>query len=131
MALIKLLAPYRLYLMAALALLLVFCGWKIRDWQCDAAYAKALKHSTQIKDKQAAIVNDVSRDYEDKRSQSDVITNQRTNTIREIYRDVPAPAVSCAAPDAARRLLEDGVHDANAAATGKSGVAVSGYGNAS
>lgn len=128
MGLINLLMPYRIYLLAALAALLVFSGWKVRDWQCDAAYAKALQQSTKIKEKQSAIVNDVSRDYEEKRSKSDAVTVERTNTIREIYRDVPAPAVDCAAPDATRRVLEDSVRDANATATGKSGGALSGSG---
>lgn len=131
MGLINLLTPYRIYLLAALAALLVFSGWKVRDWQCDAAYAKALQQSAKIKEKQTVIVNNASQDYEDKRGKADVIINQRTNTIREIYRDAPAPAASCAAPDDARRLLESSVSDANAAATGKSGRAVSGSGDPS
>ena len=119
------------YVAAVVFVLGLAVGWKIRDWRCDAAYAKAIQQSTKIKEKQTAIVNDASQDYEDKRGKADVITVQRTNTIREIYRDAPAPAASCAAPDDARRLLESSVSDANAAATGKSGRAVSGSGDPS
>ena len=38
-----------------------------------------------------------------------------------IYREVPAPAPSCSAPDSVVRVLQSGVDNANAAATGEPG----------
>jgi len=121
MGLINLLAPYRVYLMAFAAGLLVFSGWKVRDWQCDAAYAKALEKADKARGKAQVVIDAGAQKYEQERSKADAVTIERSSTIREIYRDLPAPSVDCAAPDGARRVLEDAVSGANAAATGKSG----------
>jgi hypothetical protein len=100
-------------------------GYKVRDWQCDAAYAKVLEKAEKLQVKQQKVVDDVSQTYESERDQTNVVATERTNTIREIYKTVPAVPVDCAAPDAVRRLLESGIRDANAAATGKPSVEVS------
>jgi hypothetical protein len=94
-------------------------GYKVRDWQCDAAYAKALEKAEKLRVKQQEVLDDVSQTYELKRDQANVVATERTNTIREIYKTAPAVPADCAAPDAVRRLLESGIRDANAAATGK------------
>jgi hypothetical protein len=61
-------------------------------------------------------VDDVSLVYEVERDKANVVATKRTNTIREIYKTAPSVPVDCSAPDAARRLLESSVSDANAAA---------------
>ena len=100
-------------------------GYKVRDWQCDASYAKALEKAEKLRVKQQEVVDNVSQTYEVERDQANVVATERTNTIREIYKTAPAVPVDCAGSDALRRVLEGGVRDANAATTGKPSGAVS------
>ena len=97
----------------------VASGYKVRDWQCDAAYAKALEKTEKSRVKKQEVVDDVSQTYEVERDQANVVATERINTIREIYKTAPAVPADCAGSDALRRLLEGSVRDANAAATGK------------
>jgi hypothetical protein len=94
-------------------------GYKVRDWQCDAAFAKALEKAEKLRVKKQEVVDNVSQTYEVERDQANVVATERTNTIREIYKTAPAVPVDCAGSDALRRVLEGGVRDANAATTGK------------
>jgi hypothetical protein len=94
-------------------------GYKVRDWQCDAAFAKALEKAEKLRVKKQEVVDNVSQTYESERDQANVVATERTNTIREIYKTAPAVPVDCAGSDALRRVLESGVRDANAATTGK------------
>mgnify|MGYP001013323032 CR=1 FL=1 len=94
-------------------------GYKVRDWQCDAAFAKALEKAEKLRVKKQEVVDNVSQTYEFERDQANVVATERTNTIREIYKTAPAVPVDCAGSDALRRVLESGVSDANAAAAGK------------
>ena len=94
-------------------------GYKVRDWQCDAAFAKALEKAEKLRVKKQEVVDNVSQTYEVERDQANVVATERTNTIREIYKTAPAVPVDCAGSDALRRVLESGVSDANAAASGK------------
>jgi hypothetical protein len=114
-----------LYVAAGTLIVGAAAGYKVRDWQCDAAYAKALEKAEKLRAKKQEVVYDVSQTYEAERDKADVVATERINTIREIYKTAPAPAVDCSAPDAVRRLLEGSVRDANAASTGKSGGEVS------
>ena len=100
-------------------------GYKVRDWQCDAAFAKALEKAEKLRVKKQEVVDNVSQTYEVERDQANVVATERTNTIREIYKTAPAVPVDCAGSDALRRVLESGVSDANAAASGKPSVEVS------
>lgn len=111
--------PIMLYALGGALVIGAASGYKVRDWQCDAAYAKALEKAEKLRVKKQEVVDDVSQTYEYERDQADVVATERTNTIREIYKTAPAVAVDCAAPDALRRLLESGVRDANAASSGK------------
>ena len=117
--------PVMLYALGGALILGAASGYKVRDWQCDAAFAKALEKAEKLRVKKQEVVDDVSQTYEAQRDQANVIATERTNTIREIYKTAPAVAADCAAPDALRGLLESSVRDANAAASGKSGVQVS------
>lgn len=117
--------PLVIYVVAGALVIGAAAGYKVRDWQCDAAYAKALEKAEKSRAKKQEVVYDVSQTYEVERDKADVVATERTNTIREIYKTAPAVPVDCSAPDAVRRLLESSVRDANAAATGKPSVEVS------
>ena len=112
------------YIVGGALIIGVASGYKVRDWQCDAAYAKALEKAEKSRAKKQEVVDNVSQTYETERDQANVVATERTNTIREIYRTAPAIPTDCSAPDALRRLLESGIRDANAAASGKPSVEV-------
>jgi hypothetical protein len=118
--------PFLLYAIGGALILGAASGYKVRDWQCDAAYAKAFEKTEKSRVEKQGIVDDVSQTYEYERDQANVVATERTNTIREIYKTVPATPADCAAPDAVRGLLESGVRDANAASSGKPSSEVSG-----
>jgi len=117
--------PIMIYALAGALIIGAASGYKVRDWQCDAAYAKALEKAEKLRVKKQEAVDNVSQTYEYERNQADVVATERTNTIREIYKTVPAVPVDCSAPDALRGLLESSVRDANADATNKPSVKVS------
>ena len=117
--------PVMLYALGGALVIGAASGYKVRDWQCDAAFAKALEKAEKLRVKKQEIVDDVSQTYETERDQANVVATERTNTIREIYKTAPAVPVDCAGSDALRRVLEGSVRDANAAATGKPSVEVS------
>ena len=117
--------PIMLYAVGGALIIGAASGYKVRDWQCDAAYAKALEKAEKLRVKKQEVVDNVSQTYEAERDQANVVATERTNTIREIYKTAPAVPVDCAGSDALRRVLESGIRDANAAATGKPNVEVS------
>ena len=117
--------PIMIYGLAGALIIGAASGYKVRDWQCDAAFAKALEKAEKLRVKKQEVVDDVSQTYESERDQANVVATERTNTIREIYKTAPAVPVDCAGSDALRRVLEGGVRDANAATTGKPSGAVS------
>jgi hypothetical protein len=111
--------PVMIYGLAGALIIGAASGYKVRDWQCDAAYAKALEKAEKLRVKKQEVVDNVSQTYEVERDQANVVATERTNTIREIYKTAPAVPVDCAGSDALRGVLESSVRDANAAATGK------------
>jgi hypothetical protein len=117
--------PVMIYALAGALIIGAASGYKVRDWQCDAAYAKALEKAEKLRVKKQEAVDNVSQTYEYEQNQADVVATERTNTIREIYKTAPAIPVDCSAPDALRGLLESSVRDANADATNKPSVKVS------
>jgi len=95
------------YIMGGLLVIGFLGGYKVRDWQCDAAYAVALEKAEKQRAKVETILDTKAAAYEERRAAADVQSVERTNTVREIYRTVPAAATSCAPPaDAIRVLLE-------------------------
>ena len=118
-------SPLMIYATAGALVIGAAAGYKVRDWQCAAAYAEALEKAQKQGAKKQEVVYDISETYEVERDKADVVATERTNTIREIYKTAPAVPVDCSAPDAVRRLLESSVRDANAATTGKPSVEVS------
>jgi hypothetical protein len=117
-------SPVMLYALGGALIIGAASGYKVRDWQCDAAYAKALEKAEKLRVKKQEVVDNVSQTYEVERDKADGVATERTYTIREIYKTTPAVSPDCTAPDAVRRLLESSVRDANAAATGKPSVEV-------
>jgi len=111
--------PVMLYALGGVLIIGAASGYKVRDWQCDAAFAKALEKAEKLRVKKQEVVDNVSQTYESERDQANVVATERINTIREIYKTAPAVPVDCAGSDALRRVLESGVSDANAATTGK------------
>ena len=117
-------SPFMLYAAAGALIVGAAAGYKVRDWQCDAAYAKALEKAEKQRVKKQEVVDVISQTYEAQRDQANGVATERTYTIREIYKTAPAVPVDCAAPDAVRKLLESGVRDANAASSGEPSVEV-------
>jgi hypothetical protein len=114
-----------LYAAAGALLIGAVAGYKVRDWQCDAAYAKALEKAGKQRAKADIILDKKAAEYEETRAAADVRSVERTNTIREIYHTVPAAAASCAPPDDAVRVLLESIGNPNAeAATSQSGEPV-------
>jgi hypothetical protein len=118
-------SPLMLYATAGALVIGAAAGYKVRDWQCDAAYSKAIEKAQKERAAKEKVVFDVSEVFEEERNKADVVATERINTIREIYKTAPAVPVDCSAPDAVRRLLEGSIRDANAASTGKSSGEVS------
>ncbi len=117
--------PIMLYAAAGALIVGAAAGYKVRDWQCDAAYAKAMEKAEKQRVKKQEVVDDISQAYEAQRDKANGVATERTYTIREIYKTAPAVPVDCAAPDAVRKLLESGIRDANAASSGEPSVEVS------
>ena len=116
--------PIMLYAAAGALIAGAAAGYKVRDWQCDAAYAKAMEKAEKQRVKKQEVVDVISQTYEAQRDKANGVATERTYTIREIYKTAPAVPVDCAAPDAVRKLLESGVRDANAASTSEPSVEV-------
>jgi len=113
------------YIMGGLLIIGFLGGYKVRDWQCDAAYAAALEKAEKQRAKVEKILDTKSTAYEEGRAAADVRSTERTNTVREIYRMVPAAASSCAPPDDAIRVLIESIGNPNTeAAAGQSGEPV-------
>jgi hypothetical protein len=113
-----------LYAAAGALIVGAAAGYKVRDWQCDAAYAKAVEKAEKQRVKKQEVVDVISQTYEAQRDKANGVATERTYTIREIYKTAPAVPVDCAAPDAVRKLLESGIRDANAASSGEPSVEV-------
>jgi len=116
--------PIMIYAAAGALIFGAAAGYKVRDWQCDAAYAKAMEKAEKQRVKKQEVVDDVSQVYEAQRDKANGVATERTYTIREIYKTVPTVPPDCSAPDAVRKLLESGVRDANAASSGEPSVEV-------
>jgi hypothetical protein len=117
--------PIMFYVAAGTLVIGAAAGYKVRDWQCDAAYSKALEKAEKQRAEMQKAVDDVSFVYEEERDKANVVATERTNTIREIYKTAPAVPADCTPPDGVSRLLESGIRDANAAASGKLSVELS------
>lgn len=91
-------------------------GWKIKDWQCDAAYSNALEKAEKQRQQMQGKIDEVSTLYQAERDKADVVVAGERETIREIYKTLPAVPDSCVPDVRIVRLLEGGVSRANASA---------------
>lgn len=96
-------------------------GYKIRDWQCDAATAKALEKAERIRKEMQDEVDGRAEAYEAERNRAAGLQRTTVREIRTIYKSMPVPSPNCGVPPAVVGLLKGGVDNANANATGQSG----------
>lgn len=104
--------PYILGALVAVFILGCVNGYVVRDGSAKAAAVKAYKAQIAVQER----LNEVSTLYEAERERASRVATERTNTVREYYRDVPALADGCALPDPMFGLLIGAVRDHNAAA---------------
>lgn len=105
------------YVAAAALAVGLTAGWKIKDWQCDAAYSNALEKADKQRQQMQGKIDEVSTLYQAERDKADVVVAGERETIREIYKTLPAVSADCAPDPRIVGLLEGGVSRANAAAT--------------
>ena len=82
-------------------------GWQVRTWKANSDELKAVAAAEKKRIEAEARLDAQALTFENERLALAQRGVDIRSTIREIYRDVPAPPASCAAPDAARRLLID------------------------
>lgn len=111
--------PFLGYVAAGALVIGIAAGWKVKDWQCDAAYAAALEKAEKQRKEMQGKIDEISAIYEEQRDKANVVVAGKTREIREIYKTLPAVPVDCAADVRIVGLLEGSVGDANAAASGK------------
>jgi len=111
--------PLIAYSAGAALLVGLFGGWSIRDWKADADQLQAMEAANRQREKLQAKYDAIALSYEADRAQAENNSITRQTELRTIYRETPVIG-DCAAPDAARGLLEDSIREANARATGQS-----------
>lgn len=104
--------PYILGALVAVFILGCANGYAIRDGAAKAAAVKAYKAQIAVQER----LNAVSTLYEAERERASRVATERTNTVREYYRDGPAVPAECGVPDPMFGLLISAVRDHNAAA---------------
>lgn len=114
--------PNPIYFYAGAAALVIgaISGYKVRDWQCDAAVAKALERAEEQRQEMQDEVDERSAAYEAERDQTAGVGRTTVREIRTIYQEMPAAPVDCEPPVPIVGLLEGSVSRANASASGES-----------
>lgn len=108
--------PIMGYVAAGALVIGLTAGWKIKDWQCDAAYSAALEKAEKQRQQMQGKIDEVSTLYQAERDQADVVVAGEKQTIREIYKTLPAVPADCTPDPRVVGLLEGGINRANAAA---------------
>jgi len=116
--------PYMLGALVAVFVLGCANGYVVRDGSAKSAAAKAYKAAEGRRIVMQGQIDVLSAQYEEERRRVSSINIQRTNTIKEFYRDAPAVPAECALPDLMYSLLVNSVRDANVS-TGEPSSAVS------
>lgn len=111
--------PIMGYVAAAALVGGVAAGWKVRDWQCDAAYSKALEKAERERKALQGKIDAISTTYEEERNQANMVVAGTRTTIREIYKTLPAVPADCSPDARAIGLLESSISRANANASGQ------------
>jgi hypothetical protein len=114
--------PYMLGALVAVFVLGCANGYAIRDGSAKSAAAKAYKAAEGRRIVMQGQIDVLSAQYEEERRRVSSINIQRTNTIKEFYRDAPAVPAECALPDPMYSLLVNSVRDANVSTGEPSGT---------
>lgn len=110
--------PFLVYGLAAAIISGFLAGWTVKDWQCDAAYAKALEKAEKERTAMQAKLTAASKEYQELLASLEPARVETRNSIREIYKNVEVPS-NCAPPTSAVSLLEGARERTNAAASGR------------
>jgi hypothetical protein len=87
----------------------------VKDWQCDAAYSKVLEKAAKQKEQMQDVIDAKAREYEEIRDVAAQRSIERTDTIREIYKTIPAPPADCPTPpDDVIGVLIESIRDTDA-----------------
>jgi hypothetical protein len=113
--------PFMGYVAAGALVIGIAAGWKVKDWQCDAAYAKALEKAEKQRKELQGKIDDISTVYQIERDKADMVVAGQTSTVREIYKTLPAVPADCAVDARVLGLLESSISDTNSRASGKLG----------
>jgi len=108
--------PIMGYVAAGALVIGLAAGWTIKDWQCDAAYAKALEKAEKQRQQMQGKIDEAASIYQTERDKTDVVVAGEKQTIREIYKTLPAVPADCTPDPRVIGLLQGGVNRANAAA---------------
>lgn len=109
--------PIMGYVAAGALVIGLTAGWKIKDWQCDAAYSAAMEKAEKQRQQMQGKIDEVSTLYQAERDQADVVVAGEKQTIREIYKTLPAVPADCVPDARVIGLLEGGINRANASAS--------------
>lgn len=92
-------------------------GWQVRSWKAGSEQSQALTDAAKKLKDAAAQMHHASELYEAESEAGRQAGITRETELRTIYHETTVPA-DCAAPDAARSVLQNGVDAANARAGG-------------
>lgn len=112
-------SPIYLYAGAAALAIGVAAGYKVRDWQCDAAVANALERAERQRQEMQDEVDEQARAYETLRAEANALGGRTAREIHTIYQELPSSDIGCEPPDLVVGLLKGGVSAANASASGE------------
>jgi hypothetical protein len=117
-------SPLTLYIAAGAVAIGAISGYKVRDWQCDAALANALERAQEQREEMQNEVDERARAYEALRTEADALGSRSTREIHTVYQEVPAAPAECEPDYRVVGLLQGSVRAANADASGQSGSAM-------
>lgn len=103
-----LLTPAIGYVAAGSILIGAIGGWTVRDYKADADIAKIERQLREAQDKQRALADKASSEYERGKAERTTATQRTQDKIREVYRDIEVPA-DCEPPGDALRLLDEAI----------------------
>jgi hypothetical protein len=113
--------PALVYIAGGALLLGAASGYKVRDWQCDAARAKALEQAVEQRQETQDEVDTQAENYESARAETYGVGAAVEREVRTIYREVPAASPACEPDPRVVSLLQDRLDRANASASGELG----------
>lgn len=97
------------YIMGGLLIAGFLGGYKVESWRCNSVYAEVLEKATKDKIRLEGIINTKSAQYEEASAHAADQSVVRTNTVKEIYRNISAPPANCAPPASAIGVLIESI----------------------